>query len=101
LSENFSYFRSLKSETSKKFRVISPSDTFVLGGRLDTAPANPTVLSCTVNAVWIAADTGSPKKYNKQYISSFGIIGLCLYQQALEVGESNETTAKKSVGLFQ
>jgi hypothetical protein len=76
------------------FRVNPSSDTFDLGGRLDTAPTNPTEFSCTVNAVWIAADTGSPKKYNKQYISSFGIIGLCLYQQALEVGESNETTAK-------
>jgi hypothetical protein len=49
----------------KEFRVNAPSDTFVLGGRLDTAPANPTVLCCTVNAARIAADTGSPKKYNK------------------------------------
>jgi hypothetical protein len=47
------------------FGVNPPSDTFVLGGRLETAPANPTVLCCTVNAARIAADTGSPKKYKK------------------------------------
>ena len=41
----------------KKLRVHPPPDAFVLGGRLDTAPANPTVLCCTVNAARIAADT--------------------------------------------
>jgi hypothetical protein len=56
----------------KKLRVHPPSDTFVLGGRLDTAPANPTVLCCTVNAARIAADTGSPKKNSKKFISIFG-----------------------------
>jgi hypothetical protein len=53
----------------KKLRVHPPSDTFVLGGRLDTAPANPTVLCCTVNAARIAADTGSPKKIKNLFPS--------------------------------